>query len=353
MTEATDLPLDAAPPAAHSATWVFRGADGLRAGWSLLIFIALFLALSFAAQFTAAKIRHKPFGREDQKAAQQTAPAKPGPAQPDAPKASSPRSTIIGEGSSFLVVLAATSLMALIERRRFTAFGLGGPSRIPQFLQGLFWGVAFLSALVAVLHFGGFLPFDSRLLATPEALRFGAIWALGFTLVAFLEETLLRGYIQYTLARGLAGIYGAIFHTRHRHALGFWTAALLLSFVFGLGHGGNPGESPLGLVSAGSAGLVFCLALYRTGSLWWALGFHASWDWAQSFLYGVADSGTMVQGHLFATHPVGRPILSGGLTGPEGSLFVLPTLAVVAAIILLTLPRTHHPGEGLAHPDTP
>ena len=354
MNEASDRQLDPAPPAARNATWVFRGADGLRAGWGLLLFIALFLGLSFATQYTVARIRHKPFGPAAQRAAHDKATAaKPAATQPEPPKASAPRSMLLGEGSSFLVVLAATAIMALIERRRFTAFGLGGPSRIPQFLQGLFWGVACLSALVALLHLCGFLPFDARLLTTPEALRYGAIWALGFTLVAFLEETLLRGYIQYTLARGLAGIYGAIFHTRHRHALGFWTAALFLSFVFGLGHSSNPGESPLGLVSAGTAGLVFCLALYRTGSLWWALGFHASWDWAQSFLYGVADSGTMVQGHLFSTHAVGKPILSGGLTGPEGSLFVLPTLAAVAAIIVLTLPRTHHPGQGLAHPDTP
>jgi len=31
----------------------------------------------------------------------------------------------------------------------------------------------------------------------------------------------------------------------------------------------------------------------------------------------------MVQHHLLATHPVGRPILSGGATGPEGSIFVV------------------------------
>jgi hypothetical protein len=49
----------------------------------------------------------------------------------------------------------------------------------------------------------------------------------------------------------------------------------------------------------------------------------------------------MVQDHLYATHPVGRPILSGGLTGPEGSIFLLPVLAVAAIVILFTLPRTH------------
>jgi hypothetical protein len=38
---------------------------------------------------------------------------------------------------------------------------------------------------------------------------------------------------------------------------------------------------------------------------------------------------------------VGRPILSGGLTGPEGSLFILPIVGLTAEIVVLTLPRTH------------
>jgi membrane protease YdiL (CAAX protease family) len=155
------------------------------------------------------------------------------------------------------------------------------------------------------------------------------------------EEYLLRGYLQYTLSRGLAGLYQAIFKSSHSTALGFWTAALLLSTLFGLGHGSNPGESPIGLLSAGLAGLLFCFALWRTGSLWWAIGFHASWDWAQSFLYGVADSGMMAQHHLLATHAVGKPILSGGATGPEGSAIIVVVFALASAIIVVTLPRAH------------
>src|SRR5208282_1390693 len=103
--------------------------------------------------------------------------------------------------------------------------------------------------------------------------------------------------------------------------------------LFGLGHGKNPGESPIGLLGAGLVSLVFCFSLWRTGSLWWAIGFHASWDWAQSFLYGVADSGWMAEHHLLATHPVGKPILSGGATGPEGSIFVLVILGLITLII--------------------
>jgi membrane protease YdiL (CAAX protease family) len=59
----------------------------------------------------------------------------------------------------------------------------------------------------------------------------------GFLLVGLFEEYFTRGYVQYTLSRGLAGIYQWVFKTRHSKALGFWTAALIFSILFGLGHG--------------------------------------------------------------------------------------------------------------------
>ncbi len=159
------------------------------------------------------------------------------------------------------------------------------------------------------------------------------------------EEYLTRGYLQYTLARGLAGIYQWIFKTRHSEAFGFWSAAILVSFLFGLGHGKNPGESPIGLLSAGLAAMVFCFSLWRTGSLWWAVGFHAAWDRSQSFLYGVADSGLVIQHHLLATHPMGQSILSGGATGPEGSIFILAVLALASLIIFVTLRPVQRGGD--------
>jgi membrane protease YdiL (CAAX protease family) len=187
----------------------------------------------------------------------------------------------------------------------------------------------------------GFLVFAGRLVFGVDIIRYGGIWLFGFLLVGLLEEYLTRGYLQYTLTRGLAGIYQWIFKTRHSTTLGFWTSAVIFSILFGLSHNSNAGESPIGLLSAGLAGMVFCFSLWRTGSLWWAVGFHTSWDWAQSFLYGVADSGFMVQYHLLATHPVGKPVLSGGATGPEGSIFIVAFLFLVSLIIIFTLPRTH------------
>jgi membrane protease YdiL (CAAX protease family) len=310
------------PPELSALHKIFIGKDGLRAGWSLLIFIALLTALLFSVTTIGQEFHLIP-PRNDAGSAITFTPI-----------------AILGEALPFFALLLVSWIMSKIERRPNSVYGLGGSRRLPYFFAGLGWGVAFLSLLVLILWKTGFLVIDSRLLFGSAIVRYGALWLFGFLLVGLAEEYLTRGYLQYTLSRGLAGIYQWAFKTSHSVALGFWTAALIGSIFFGLGHKGNAGESPIGLLSAGLAGIVFCLSLWRTGSLWWAIGFHCSWDWAQSFLYGVADSGTMIQNHLLASHPVGKPILSGGATGPEGSLFIVVVLVLVSLIIVFTLPHT-------------
>ena len=323
--DATLIPTEPAlPPQPSTLHKIFIGQDGLRAGWSLAIFIAIMAVLVVAVNV----IGHKLF-----------------PANPKLANNASIitiKSGLIQESIPIVLVLLVTWIMSKIERRPNSVYGLGGSRKLPHFFAGLAWGVTCLSLLVLTLWKTGLLVIDSRLLFGSDVLRYGAIWLLGFLLVGVLEEYLTRGYLLYTLTRGLAGIYEWIFKTRHSAVLGFWTAAIIFSILFGLGHSNNPGESPIGLLAAGLAGMVFCLSLWRTGSLWWAIGFHCSWDWAQSFLYGVADSGLMVEHHLLATHPVGKPILSGGATGPEGSIFIIAILALVSLIIVFTLPRVPH-----------
>jgi hypothetical protein len=316
---------------------VFLGREGLRAGWALL----LYLSLVYALAMLTAPLAHMLRPARTQQPHTAGTPA----------NLTLPSDLILSEGCGLAVVVFATWTMSRLEGRELSAYGTASRCGPRNFLAGLAWGLALLALLVFALRAAGLLAFDSRLLFGLAVPRYAAIWLIGFLLVAVLEEYLMRGYLQFTLTRGLAGIFRRAGAPR-ADALAFWTAAFLLSIVFSLGHTANAGESPLGLVAAGLVGLLFCLSLWRTGSLWWAIGFHASWDWAQSFLFGVADSGGVAQGRLFASQAVGRPILSGGLTGPEGSLLVLPVLALTWAVIVLTLPPTQ-PGTHSSHPATP
>lgn len=301
---------------------VFVGREGLRAGWSVLIFILLFGAILAAGILVFKKLNLF-----------------------NPPTKAAPEISLsfgfIQDGLSAFAVLLATWIMSNIERRG-RSYGYGGKRKVKLFLAGLATGVTLISLLVFTLWKSGVLVIERRLIFGPDIARYGALWLLCFCLVALFEESFSRGFLLYTLTRGLAGLYQRLFKTRYSVALGFWTAAVILSVIFFLGHTSNPGESPIGLLSVFLAGMFFSYSVWRTGSLWWGIGMHAAWDWGQSFLYGVGDSGLMAQHRLLATHPQGQPILSGGTTGPEGSILILGVLAVGSLIIFLTLPRGHY-----------
>ncbi len=269
----------------------FVGEHGLRAVWGVLLFVAIYLILDNLA---AAALRRVV-------TLQSTGPL-------------APRLAFLQESSDVFVVFLATWAMARIENRQLFSFGYAGDHKLVRLVSGAAWGLAALSTLIGVLWKSHLLVFKGLSLTGVTAWKYALAWALVALLVGIFEESLLRGYLQTTLARGL----------------GFWWAALLLSATFALWHLSNGGESPLGLLVVGLGGFVFCLSLWYTKSLWWAVGFHAGWDWSQSYLYGTPDSGLLAEGHLLASHPSGNPLWSGGATGPEGSLVILPLLIAMA-----------------------
>jgi len=255
--------------------------------------------------------------------------------------------TFLNEFAYFFVLVVAAYVISRIEKRPFARYGLGsilGSSarstapRLGQFFAGILWGLALLSLLVGILWKTGLLVFTARLLGGAAMLQWGLVWFACFLGVGFFEEYFARGFLQFMLARGIAGITRALnLSPRAASVTGFWAAALFFSVLFGLAHKSNLGESPIGLFAAGLIGFVFAFSLWRTGSLWWAIGYHAAWDWAESFLYGVGDSGHFTAHRLYQTHPVGAPMMSGGLTGPEGSIYVLLVIALTALVVALTL----------------
>jgi hypothetical protein len=278
--------------------WVFTGSNGIRAGWSIVIFVATLVAVVFGI----GRLMHHFLGP-----------------MPHRPSLLTLKFIYIGEGVQFIGLLVAVTVMAAIERRSILSFGLQGSARFARLAGGVICGFAAISVVVFTLVKMHALTLDAPSPADHEVWGHAFFWAAAFLLVGLCEESALRGYLQYAFSRGI----------------GFWWGALLLSALFGGVHGINPGETPVGLFSAAAIGLVFCLSLWYTGSLFWAIGFHAAWDWGESYFYGTFDSGTLVDTRLFTAHPVGNALISGGNTGPEGSLLVFPLLAVMVLAMWL------------------
>jgi membrane protease YdiL (CAAX protease family) len=316
-------------PESPARSSIFIGRFGLRAGWSLLIYICMTACLIFAIRFGHDKLTH-----HDQKTPVHTSAPSP-KVDPSVPQPLLPAVTL--EFILFATFFLLSWLMSRIEHRRLSTFGLGGRHSLSRFAFGFLWGFIALSLIILSLMGLHLLTFDACLLHGFQIPVWGLALAFGFFLVGMAEEYAFRGYLQFTLTRGLVGL-GEKISPKHAHAIAFWMAATITSALFMLAHGNNAGEDKLGFVAIFLAGLLFVVALWRTGSLWWAIGFHTSWDWAQSFVYGVPDSGGLVQGRLFATHVHGNPMLSGGTVGPEGSLLVIPALTL--AIVVLAFTKT-------------
>ena len=244
-----------------------------------------------------------------------------------------PAFELIFESSLVAIVFLAAFIMSRIERR--SVFGYGLPLRGAfgkLFWQGALWGLAMETAIMLLIYaFGGFT-FGGLALHGDLIVRFALVWALSFILVGLAEEFMFRGYAQFTLTTGI----------------GFWPAALITSAIFGAVHLGNPGEGWIGAVEVFIFGMFACFTLRRTGNLWFAVGFHAAGDYAETFLFSVPDSGMLAKGHLINSSLHGSKWLTGGTIGPEGSLIDLALFAVVFVLFALVYKKKDGQAESAA-----
>jgi uncharacterized protein len=225
-------------------------------------------------------------------------------------------------------VSLATWIVSRIEKRPLSDYGM--PPRLAfgaRFWEGLVWGFAMLSAILLVLWALGDFEIDSVALAGGAVFRWGLAWGATFLAVSWNEEFAFRGYWLFSMSRRMR----------------FWPAALLLSVIFGVAHLGNHGENILGLLQVVATGLLFCLMIRRTGTLWFVVGFHAAWDWAETFFYGTPDSGLLGVGRFLNTSMRGPNWITGGSAGPEGSIFALVILLLCAELIHLRFPQAIYP----------
>lgn len=269
---------------------VFYGPSELRAGWRLLIFLAIVIACTELSNFMVRRLL---------------------------PGADGATSFLVREVMDFLIFLFASGVLGRIESRTIADYGLPWRRMFrSEYWQGSLLGFASITVLLVAMRTAGVFHFGSIALHGPEIWKWATVYALVFILVALREEFRARGYALFTLSTGI----------------GFWPAAILSAAFFGYSHHGNSGEDWIGLFNAGVFGLLACFLLRRTGNLWMPIGFHMAFDWGETYFYGVPDSGQTLPGHLLNSSSSGAAWLSGGTVGPEGS--VLCTLLIVVVWLI-------------------
>lgn len=222
-------------------------------------------------------------------------------------------------------IVAVTSMIALamciyfgfahwIERREVSELALPGMAKEMGigllFGFGLYTGCVLILMVMGIYRIAGFNPLSFMLPAIAMALSSG-----------FLEELVFRGVLFRVVEEWL----------------GSWISIIVSSAVFGFGHLANPEATFTGaLFISVEAGLLLAAAYMLTRRLWMSIGFHMSWNYAQSAIYSGIVSGGVAEPGLIKPILDGPVLLTGGQFGMEASLTAF-LLCTATGVILLVM----------------
>lgn len=208
----------------------------------------------------------------------------------------------------------------LIERRAVNELSLTGMGR--EFGLGLLIGAVLCTVCFIILMLIGTYRINGM---NPLAV---VLPALGMAITSgVLEELMWRG-----------GLFRIV-----EEWLGSWIALAVSAVVFGLSHYSNePGALWGCLAITIEAGLLLAAAYMVTRRLWISMGFHISWNFAQSGIFSGIVSGAFNQPGLFSSSVEGPTILTGGSFGLEASIVSVLVCTAAGLIMLMTAVRRGH-----------
>jgi membrane protease YdiL (CAAX protease family) len=198
---------------------------------------------------------------------------------------------------------------------------LGGHIVCVRYVDNRPWSDVWLDRNAArpALLARGFL-LGSLAIAIPSLLLLSVGW---LRILPSVDAPLLSAGVRVTMLLLPAALYeelatrGYIFAVL-RDAIGWRTALLAMSIVFGLLHLRNPGASAesVGLVIL--AGVFLGVVVIATRSLYAAWMAHFAWNWTMAVLLHTAVSGLPLESPDYRVVDAGPDWITGGVWGPEG-----------------------------------
>jgi CAAX protease family protein len=290
---------------------VFVGPNGIRSGWRVLIFLSIVMGLGQGLRFIVIHIFHY-----------------------QEPSDWTPSDFLLMGSMFFLSALIAAAVMTRIEKRTFRDYGLPARGAFGSlFWLGILWGFGTSAVEVLLIYLAGGLSFHGWAIQGSALITSALTWFGAFIVLGFWEEFLFRGYPLSTLATGI----------------GFWPASLVMCLLFGAAHISKPMENWIDITSIMLYGLLWCLSLRRTGSIWFAIGFHAMSDYSDMVIFAAPNTGNdgrSLRGHLFNVTYHGPEWLTGGPRGIEASLMVFVVLLASFYLLHRLYPEKKFPLNG-------
>lgn len=261
-----------------------------RAGWRILAFTAIFLALNGGLMFGVRSVL----------------------------------GSLPATGTMWFLLLGIAATVAVyittnyISKRSLTALGLRFNSlAVKDLLAGIFISALIMTLMYVLLLGLGYIKFEGFSWWKDKEHTLGVIRAASlvsmsavvfqFAVVAWWEELTFRGILLQNISAGLNVKWGIILST----------------IGFGLVHAGNPNATVLSTLLIMIITFKLVYAYLKSGQLWLPIGLHWGWNFFQASIFGFASSGHLSPS-LIAQTPIGPDWLSGGTFGAENSVFIVP-----------------------------
>lgn len=227
----------------------------------------------------------------------------------------SARNIFLGELALFAGALICTGVFAFYERARIDSYGLPVRRALgPRTWEGALAGIVMAGAVAIGMYALGGMQVHG-FAATGSALWLSALaWLVANIVIGVAEEFWYRSYFLQTLWK----------------AFGFWPGALVIALLFTADHYFyKTGENIWDVITLMSLSLLMCYSVLRTGTLWFAVGFHVAFDYMQLFVIGTPNGSQVPAGRLLDVSFSGPAWLTGGVLGTEASFLMYPMIALL------------------------
>ena len=231
-----------------------------------------------------------------------------------------PLTLILGLATAALAIVGYRWIVGRTEKRE--VIELARPGAVTGLRRGTLLGVGLFTAVIVNIAFlGGYHVHGWGSLG-------GAIALLGFMAAAAVTEELVFRGILFRIVEG---------------RFGTWVALGVTAVLFGLAHLLNPHATLWGAIAiAIEAGAMLAAAYVATRSLWLPIGLHFGWNYAEGAIFGTDVSGSNTPEGLLHATTSGPTLLSGGVFGPEASIYSVLAGTIVTIVFLWLARRRGH-----------
>ena len=223
--------------------------------------------------------------------------------------------TILGYARDLLSFISMLLMYRLFTRviEKRAPYEISGNRMLREFGSGTLISIGIVGSMVLLLVVLGYYRIDHFNPATNLIDRF-----FQFGIGSFIEELAIR-MILFKLIEEWCGS---------------WISMVLTGILFGFAHIFNPNATvwtSLGLVVSDT--ILFAGAYMLTRRLWMVWGIHMSWNWFQTAVFGMPNSGKTFAGWI--TPEISGPDwITGGAFGIEAS-YIQIVLSFFIGIIVL------------------